>query len=67
MPIGTDKSNADSHPGHIVLEYQQTRWSQKQIEDVECASAKANQAKEEASAKCHTVLTHIAKPQASTE
>jgi hypothetical protein len=32
MPIVTRPSNAQAHPGQIVIEGQQVRWSKKQIE-----------------------------------
>lgn len=40
MPVGTCKSNADAHPGRIILENQRIRRTRKQMEG-DIASSKA--------------------------
>lgn|SRR6267142_3005999 len=68
MAIGTHKANTEAHPGCIILENQQARWTQKQIEeDEECAKVDAAKAKEEAAVKHHAVVTRIAKLHGSAE
>lgn len=56
MPIGTQKSNADAHPGRIVLENQRVRRSKEQIEDdITSAKAAATAASEEEAARNRSI------------
>jgi hypothetical protein len=66
MAIGTHKSNAEVHPGRILLESQPSRRTKQQIEsDVSKAKAEA-EAEAEAERQC-AVLIHIAKLKHSAE
>ena len=56
MPVGTRKSNADAHPGRIVLENQRVRRSKEQIEDdITSAKAAATAASEEEAARNRSI------------
>jgi len=56
MPVGTQKLNADTHPGWIVLENQRVRHSKEQIEDdITSAKAAATAASEEEAARNRSI------------
>jgi hypothetical protein len=60
MPISTRKANATAHPGHIILETQQSRRTKKQVEeDASRAREAAIAEREEKEANRRTVLTTI--------
>ena len=59
--VGTRKSNADAHPGHVVLMSQQPRRSKEKITaDEASAKAKAVAIKEAAAARQRAVAARIA-------
>jgi hypothetical protein len=61
MVIGTRKSNANAHPGRILLGSQQPRRTRKQIEeDKACQEAEAMAAREEELMKHNAVVARIA-------
>ena len=61
MPVTTRKSNADAHPGHIVLETQKTKRTRQQIEEEEAlARSEARAKKVQAAAKHRAVMQRIA-------
>jgi hypothetical protein len=61
MPISTRKTNADVHPGRIVLENQQSRRTKRQVEEDNMrAKAAAIVEREEKEANHLSVLTTIA-------
>jgi len=61
MPISTRKTNADAHPGRIVLDSQSTRRTKRQIEDDRNrAEEAAIMEREETEANHRSVITTIA-------
>jgi hypothetical protein len=61
MPISTRKSNADAHPGRIVLDSQSTRRTKKQVEeDSHRAKVAAIAEREETEATRRSVMATIA-------
>ena len=60
MPISTCKTNADVHPGHIVLESQQARHTKRQVEEDNMRAKAAAIAEREVNEANHRlVLTTI--------
>ena len=60
MVIGTHKSNATKHPGKLLTDSKQWRWSKAQIEeDKTHTKAAAAAAKEEENTKCWAILTSV--------
>jgi len=57
MGVTTRQSNATAHPGRILLENQQTRCTQKQVQE---AKARAKAAKNQEELRRLTIPGHIA-------
>ncbi len=61
MPVTTHKTNAEVHPGHVLIESQQPRHTKKQIEEDDARASTAAQDREvKATAKLCTVAKCIA-------
>ena len=60
MPMATRKSNASAHPGHIVIQSQQTKRTKQQIEEDKAKAKQAAIAKKESeAARHHAVIARI--------
>jgi hypothetical protein len=57
MPISTRKKNANTHPGRIVLDSQQSRRSKRQIEEDEACAQSAVIAAMDKKAEDHRAIT----------
>jgi hypothetical protein len=68
MVVGTRKSNADAHPGRILLDTQHSRRTRKQIdEDDARKKSEMKAAIEDAKTKHHAIVTRIAQLEADEE
>ena len=68
MPAATRETNANTHPGYVVLNARRSKRTTKEVEDEKArAKAKRIAAKEDAAAKHRAVISTIAALQATVE